>query len=294
MRAIIIGILLAAVGACDAELPQQTSRIDAPRVIAVIATPAEAAPGAAVDYAAIVAAPDGPVTAPALTWSYCTAPKPPTEDNIVPAACVDDPAALVAISAGPTATTALPTAACRTYGPDLGTTGARPRDPDPSGGYYQPVRVELAGAPLTFGLHRLACNLADAPPAIVRDFRDRYRANTHPTLASLALADGAATVAPGATATLVATWPADAAEPYVVYDRALVAVVDRREALRVGWFATDGALAADATGVGADDRATATTVTWTAPTAPGPVHLWAVLHDDRGGVASATLTLDVR
>lgn len=287
-RASITVALLAA--ACDPELPQQTSRIDAPRVLAVIATPAEAAPGAAVDYTAVVAAPDGAVAAPALAWSYCTAPKPPTEDNIVPAACVDDPAALVAIAA----TATLPTAACRTYGPDLGTTGARPRDPDPSGGYYQPVRVDLAGAPLTFGLHRLACNLADAPPAIVRDFRLRYRANLHPTLASLALADGATTVAPGATATLVATWPADAAEPYVIYDRAVVAVVDRREALRVGWFATDGALAADATGVAADDPATATTVTWTAPSMPGLVHLWAVLHDDRGGVATATIAVDVR
>lgn len=285
---------LAALAACDAALPQQVSTIDAPRVIAVVADPAEAAPGAAVTYAAVVASPDGTVAAPSIAWAYCTDPKPPTEDNVVAVGCVAEPAALIPIGDGATAATMLPVDACRRFGPDTPETGARPRDPDASGGYYQPVRVALDGAPLTFGLHRLACNLGDAPPAVVRDYRDRYRANQHPTLTTFALADGATEVAAGATVALTATWPAAAAEAYVSYDRVAVAIVARREALRVGWFATAGALAADATGVAADDPATATSVAWTAPTAPGVVHLWAVLHDDRGGVATAALDVTVR
>lgn len=284
-----------ALGACIDELPQQTSRIDAPRVLAIVAEPAEAAPGAAVGYAAIIATPDGPREA-AVAWSYCTAPKPPTEDNIVAAACIGDPAALAPLGDSATVAATLPADACRTHGPDTPPGGFRPRDPDPSGGYYQPVRAAQDGAPLAFGLHRLACDLADAPPAIVREYRERYAANTHPTLASFrVLRAGApidpATVAPGEALTLDATWPAAAAEPYVRYDRARVAIVPAIETLRVGWFATGGTLAADATGA---LTPTSTAVTWIAPTTAGDVHLWAVLHDDRGGVAVAALTATVR
>ncbi len=279
-------LALAAWSACVDPLDQQVSRIDGPRVLAVVAEPAEAAPRDVVSYAAVVASPDGPVTAPALAWAHCTAPKPPTEDNVVPPPCVDDPAALAPLGDGPTVTATMPAAACATYGPDTPLGGFRPRDPDPTGGYYQPVRVGLDGAPITFGLHRIACNLGDAPPAIVREYRERYRRNQHPTLSSLAVVrDGRAadpaTIVAGETVTLVAAWPDGAAEPYVRYDRADAVLVDRVEVLRVSWFATAGGVAADATGTGE--------VAWTAPSTPGPVQLWAVLHDDRGGVATATL-----
>src|SRR5207253_227540 len=126
-----------------------------------------------------------------------------TEDNVVQPACIDNPDWSDPLGDGATVTATMPAAACATYGPDTPPGGFRPRDPDPSGGYYQPVRAALADAPLAFGLPRLA-----------------------------------------------------------------------------------GALAADATGAGE--------VAWTAPPTTGPVHAWAVLHDDRGGVATATLTLDVR
>ena len=287
-------LLLAAAGltGCVDELDQQVSRIDRPRVLAVIPTPAEAAPREAVTYAAVVAAPDGPVATPAIAWAYCTAPKPPTEDNVVPPGCVDDPAALVSLGDAPAmaASATLPAEACATYGPDTPPGGFRPRDPDPSGGYYQPVRAGLDGAPLAFGLHRLACNLGDAPPAIVREYRERYVRNQHPVLTSLGVARAGAPADPAAIAageplTLVATWPADATEPYVVYDRARAVLEDRVEVLRVGWFVTGGALAADATGGGE--------VAWTAPSTPGRVHAWAVLHDDRGGIAAASLAIDV-
>lgn len=296
--AFLIAATAGALAGCVDALDQQTSRIDAPRILAVIPSPAEAAPGAAVEYAAVVATPEGPLTAPSLAWAHCLAPKPPTEDNVVAPACVDDPYELVPLGAGPTVTATMPADACARYGPDTPPGGYRPRDPDGSGGYYQPVRAALADAPIAFGLHRIACNLGDAPPAVVRDYRERYRANVHPTIASFALTRGGTVVdpartAPGELLTLTVTWPAEAAEPYVSYDRGVVAIVDRRESLRVGWFATAGALAADATGIGASDLATSTAVTWTAPAAPGPAHLWAVLHDERGGVAVAAITVDV-
>lgn len=283
-------LVVIALAGCIDELPQQTSRIDRPRVLAVIATPTEAAPGAAVHYDVVVASPSGPVAAPAVVWAYCTAPKPPTEDNVVPPGCVDDPAALIALGEGAAIDATIPDAACRNYGPDTPPGGFRPRDPDASGGYYQPIRAGFPDAPIGFGLHRLVCGLADAPPAIVREYGERYAANQHPTLADLRLIGA---IAPGAALTLEATWPAAAAEAYVVYDRAQVAIVPAAETLRVGWFATDGTLAADATGVASGSSETRTTVRWTAPSTPGPVHLWAVLHDDRGGVTTATLTATV-
>lgn len=291
-RTCAIAFAVTALAGCVDELPQQTSRIDAPRVLAVIATPAEAAPRAAVHYDAIVAAPAGPVVAPAVAWAYCVAPRPPTEDNVVPAGCVDDPAALAALGDGPGVDATVPDDACRNHGPDVPPGGFRPRDPDRSGGYYQPVRAAFAGAPLAFGVQRLTCGLADAPPAIVREYRERYVANQHPAIASFAIAGGDPdALAPGAALTLAVTWTAGTAEPYVIYDREAAAIVDATETLRVGWFATGGALAVDATGATGE---LGSSVAWTAPTTPGPVHLWAVLHDDRGGVTTATLTATVR
>jgi len=291
---VVCGLALAG---CLDELPQQTSRIDAPRVLAVSATPTEAGPGAAVHYDVIVASPDGPVIAPAVAWAYCTAPKPPTEDNLVPPGCVDDPRVQVELGTGPAIDAMIPAEACRSYGPATPPGGFRPRDPDASGGYYQPVRAIYDGAPVGFGRHRLVCGLADAPPLVAREYRERYRANAHPTLARFGVVGqpGAAPalVAAGAEVVLEASWPASAAETYVVYDRALVAIVARPETLRVGWFATDGALAADATGVVAGSSLTATSVRWTAPSRAGTVWLWAVLHDDRGGVTTATLAVMV-
>src|SRR3954469_271713 len=74
---------------CDSGLDQRLAIIDRPRVLAVIADPPEARPGASVRYTAVVASPDGPVAA-SPRWAFCIAPKPPTEDNAVASDCLDD------------------------------------------------------------------------------------------------------------------------------------------------------------------------------------------------------------
>ena len=48
------------------------------------------------------------------------------------------------------------------------------------------------------------------------------------------------------------------------------------------------------TGVAAEDEARESRNDWTPPRAPGDVHVWAVLRDDRGGVGYRALTLRVR
>src|SRR5262249_29512481 len=143
-----------------------------------------------------------------------------------------------------------------------------------------------------FGLDRLACELGSAPPEIVREFRARYRLNQNPPALALTLADDGTAVdglhvARGATIALHAAWPADAAEAYVSYDLASVRVIDRREALRVSFYATAGRFAADAAGVAEDSAAIAIDDAWTAPAAPGAMTLWTVLRDSRGGASVA-------
>src|SRR5882672_4342413 len=89
--------------------------------------------------------------------------------------------------------------ACKQFGPDVpmvmpGQTPGRPVDPDPTGGYYQPVRliapeegVDIVG----LGETRLACGLAGASPDLLEAFQGRYHANINPAVESLSAVGGA-------------------------------------------------------------------------------------------------------
>lgn len=279
-------LLLAVLGGCDDGLDQRLAIVEAPRVLAVIGEPAEARPGSEVRYRAIVGGPDGPVAA-LPRWAYCTAPKPPTEDNSVSAACLTD--ALVDLGEAAELVAPLPADGCRTFGPDTPPGEFRPRDPDPSGGFYQPLRLDVADG-VAFALARLRCNLGNAPVDIAREFQLRYTSNTNPQLDPIALAP---VVAAGTAVELRASWPAGTAEPYVSFDQLAQALVDRREALRVSWYATAGAIAVDASAIDEGSDATDAATTWTTPTTPGRVWLWFVLRDSRGGSAAQAIAVDV-
>lgn len=305
-RAIAVGACVGAcvigagaLGACVPDLEQQIAVIDRPMAIAIIAEPAEARPNATVAYHAVVATPAGEAILPALAWTYCTVPKPPTEDGAVAAACFDDPGVPL-MGAGADATGKLPGKGCQLFGPLVGTDGARPRDPDPTGGFYQPLRLggSIDGIDLAaVGLERLACDLANAPPAAVADYRARYRVNVNPAAPVLTLEDGApldgAHVAVGAVRAITATWPAEAAEAYVSYDQASGTILDRREAMRATFHTTGGALASDTLGFAEDELGSAVTDAFTAPAAPGPITIWVVLRDSRGGAAVTRATITV-
>ena len=274
--------------ACQSALDQRLAIVREPRVLAIVSTPAEAKPGAAVAYALVAAGPDGPLgDAPA--WSLCLAPKPPTEDDAVSASCTSDPSALVALGTAASVATAIPATSCMLFGPDVPPGGFRPRDPDPTGGFYQPVRADVPGADLAFGFSRITCNLADAPPDVAHDYQTMYVANQNPTLA----VDAPSDVAAGDAVTLTASWPADSAELYLYYDQTSQTLVTRRESMRVSWFATAGALPVDATAVDENDPTTSVQTTWTAPSAPGVAWLWFVLRDARGGIATAQVAVTV-
>lgn len=283
-------LLLLASASCAEPLDQRLAIVDAPRVLAIVAEPAEARPGTPVTYRALVASPDGTVDA-APRWSYCIAPKPPTEDNAVSVPCAaQGEGALQPLGDAPSVTAALPADACARFGPEVPPGNFRPRDPDPTGGFYQPVRADV-DALIAFGLARITCKLANATAEVSREYELNYAANRNPVLelpeeATLTRVPAHAAIA------LTAAWPAASAEPYLYFDQLAQALVTRREAMRVSWFATGGAIDVDASAVGEDDPATSVGTTWRTP-GPGPATLWFVLRDSRGGVVARAVSVTV-
>lgn len=273
---------------CAPDFGVDASRVSAARLLAVQGTPAEAAPGAPVSYTALVAVPEGVTDVPMPIWRFCTAPKPAAENDVVSPMCLDA-ASLVNAGTGIRIVAAVPSDACARFGPDTPPGDFRPRDPDVTGGYYQPLRVDLPDASPLFHLSRLLCGLAGAPDEVVRLFASEYVPNENPHLEPLrAVIDGAETslraVPRGARVELTASWPASDAEHYVAFDPALQALVTRREAMRVAWYTDAGELATESSGRAGDDSETTVANVWSAPSRSGAARLWVVLRDDRGGL----------
>lgn len=265
---------------CAPELPRRASLVDEPRVIAVVAEPAESEPGTAVTYRAVVASPDGTIEDPALTWALCLTPKPPGESRSVNETCLGDGVvALPATGAGAEIET--PEDACFLFGPDTPPGDARPRDPDATGGFYLPLRTTL-GEELAFAHHRIHCNLADAPVDAALAYRESYRDNQNPVI------DAFSAVTAGESVTLSLRWLPESRERFLVYDPLTRDLVTRDETLRASWYTTAGTLEHDTTTgeLATENRYTAATT--------GTAHLWVVLRDDRGGVAVATHELPAR
>jgi hypothetical protein len=258
--------------------------------------PPESLPGASVAYRALVVTPSGTTQAPPIDWAFCASPKPLTENDAVSVACLGGGVRPIAGPA-PTVDAPTPIDACSLFGPLAPPGSFRPRDADATGGYYQPVRLE-DGALTAFAFERVTCDLPDAPIAVAEELAKLYRPNVNPTLMPLAATvDGAPVeldaVPADRTVALETGWGSRDAERYVMYDPSTGALLDRREALRISWFVTGGALRDDVTGRAEDDVATTTGTTWRSPPSAGPVHLWLVLRDSRGGVDFAAYDLVV-
>jgi len=281
---------------CVPKLGNPASLIAQERIIGVRAEPAEAAPGDLVKYASLVASPSGTVQAQDLSWSMCTLRKPVAENTPVSQACLTDD--LVQSAQGASAAIQVPSSACSNFGPlappsKSGT--LRPSDPDATGGYYQPLRLDL-GAEQAIFRERLSCGLAGASLTTAQTFRARYTANQNPTLVSLsALVDEAPVSLDALPANrrvrLVATWSPDSAESYPVFDSVSQTIVEQSESLWLSWFATSGTFDNSLTGRAQGDPAVSTENAWQSPAAAEIVYLWLVLHDSRGGADFASYTL---
>ncbi|MFI5297686.1 MAG: hypothetical protein ACHREM_06260 [Polyangiales bacterium] len=224
---LVVSFALVPVG-CEPDFGDRPSNVNALRVLAVQSQPAEATPGAAVTYSALVVDPTGTLDDESVDWAYCTEPKPIAEPNDVTLVCFNQTADwIVELGVGAGASGKVPNDACRQFGSDVpegkpGDPPGRPADPDPTGGYYQPVRliVPLAGAAvpyLALGQTRIECPLAGAAPEVSAQMTLHYRANENPELSDVvALIDGepGPTLGPGvaipagATVAFRASWPA--------------------------------------------------------------------------------------
>lgn len=285
-------LLLACVLSCKPDFGDRESLVESTRILAVRAEPPEARPGEVVTYSLLVATPVGPVE-PVASFAHCAVPKLLTENGAVSPACLGD--GVRPIGGGTNASAVVPPDACFLFGPEVSSADLRPRDPDVTGGYYQPVRVVVPDAEVpAFGFVRLRCRVASAGAEIAAEHDRRYVPNRNPTLLPLEGTAPLDAIPRGARVTLRASWPEGDAEAYVSVDVAEARVVDRREAMRVSWFVTGGALASDRTGRAEEELETFTENDWVAPGEAGPVHLHLVLRDSRGGVAFTSYVLHVR
>lgn len=284
--AAIAGLAALAPG-CKPDLDDRPSRVIAPRVLAITSEPAEAKPSTRVKYTILWAAPDG-AAAPAIGWAFCRTPKLLSEDAAVSPECARGAGVLPLPGDGLEIAAETPADACALFGPDVPAGEYRPRDPDPTGGFYQPVLAAAAGE-RAFGFHRIRCNLAGASADVVSDFGKRYRPNENPRLADVVALDGDRVVPwdalpAGGRVTLRASWDPGAQETFAWYDPRAERIVDRRESLRVSWFASGGELDLDRTGRG-EDEATASSDDGFAVPASGAGRVWVVLRDSRGGAS---------
>jgi hypothetical protein len=284
--------------ACRPALDDRPWLITKPQIVGVKAEPAEAPPGGAMTLEVVAVDPAGPLDVSATAWTFCRAPKPVGENRVVAPDCL---AAAPADAVGSPVAIALPADACRLFGPDTpqpapGAPPTRPRDPNATGGYYQPIAIALAGS-LAVGLQRVTCDLPDASLAVARAFQAAYHPNQNPTISSLAFSVDGLLVDPGAVpagarVTVEVAWPAGSLETFPVFDRASGAVVDTPERLVASFYVTGGALDAAAVEIQDPESVGAATV-WTAPPASGASEMVVILRDSRGGSDAARAVLAV-
>ncbi len=213
-------------------------------MLAVSATPAEATPGTPVTYTVLVVDPDlstfptGEPPAIPIDWAFCNEEKPLSElTDISPTCFVYTAPYLVEIGQGASVTGALPSLGCSLFGPDVppampGTPPGRPTDPDPTGGYYQPVRLILptSGAPILGAEEsRMLCGVS-ASGAVSNQFTTEYKPNTNPVLEGLG-------VVPAAASGPVTPFPPDA-----VTSAGLTVTAGEKIVLRASWPACTPAL----------------------------------------------------
>jgi len=283
---------------CAPKMGNPASLIADERIIGVRADPAEASPSDTVEYTSLVASPSGTVDDQSVLWRLCKLRKPVEENTPVSQACLTEDLPLSA--QGSQVSIRTPSTACVNFGPLAPPSSSgtlRPTDPDATGGYYQPIRLDLGAQQAVFR-ERIHCDLAGASLLTSQEFRASYALNQNPTLVSLSALLGDQPVSldalpAGEHIRLVASWSSDSAETFPVFDSMSQALTDKRESLWISWFVTAGAFDDSTTGRAKDDPTAWTENAWQSPGADGTVFLWLVLHDSRGGIDFAGYTLTV-
>ncbi len=253
--------------------------------------PAEVYPGESVRLDLTIADRTGPITTASVDWAFCSAPKPPTENNVISDRCLRDEVRSIGGN-GLAVMARVPVDACALFGPELPPSAAgdmvpRPRDPDRSGGFYQPVRARVLGL-TAIGLVRIRCGLSGASQETAAAFRARYLPNRNPSGGPLSATEeetpiSLAAVPAGHSIRFALAVSEDSRESFLWFDPTDQELKLVPEQLRVSWLAGQGSFLRSATTHDAADSHTIHNE-WIAPEQAGPVMLWTVLRDSRGGV----------
>lgn len=277
----VVGALAAsALAGCTETDDVPASFLAGLRVLAIVATPPEVAPGAsasvtvnAVDTTAAAGA------APSVSWSRCTLA--PLQGQAINPDCDTLAGALVPLGDGATITVTMldPTAA-----------GSGVGAPDSTGGVYLPLfaRLTSGGQELTAS-YRLRVGQAGAP------------ANANPTVDAVVVmnADGTTAVldeavplpvSAGQHLSLGVTVPAGAAETFTVDRGAGPEMVT--ETLVTSWFSTAGEL--DHQRTSAAQPFTELNLERRLPATPARIDVYAVTRDERGGTDLQHRVLELR
>jgi len=309
--ALAIGAAL--LSACVPDIGDDTSLVSGARVLAIAADPPEVGEGDAVNLSALVAS--EAESGDAVSYFSCRARKPLSELGPVAPSCLSGSGdTLVALGSGASVSSAIDRGACSVFGPrrpsaEPGQPAGRAADPDATGGFYQPVMAELPGQLAVLGGVRLDCGLPSADREQVIEYNQRHRINQNPridrlealrgeTWTEIVPAGAPPRIGVGERLALRVHWAECAAderctgaETYVMYDTEATALVDRTETLLATWYATAGDF--DAPRTEATGPAPETENAWSAPAEPGPVRLWVVLRDGRGGVGYGVYRLEI-
>jgi hypothetical protein len=326
-------LAMGAASACKPNLDDTVSIVTTPRLLAVQsendAGEAEFSAGATFGMTALYVGSRGDVAPSPLKWAFCNEPKPLAELGPVSPLCLDVTGSwLDPLGVGDRVEGMMPATACQNFGPEAVTPQQRPVDPDPTGGYYQPVQLLAPGEGTTpmisIGETRINCTLASPSADVRAAFKMQYVRNRNPAVESLQVRGGTGPwlpasspggqpnhVQPGEHVDLEVAWPVcspptavdggstgayapcEGAEHYLLLDTASQTLVDQREAIAVAWYATGGVFDVDRSGRAGDDPLTTSDNGWRAPEASGPVIMWLVLRDERGGVGWQKYDVDV-
>ncbi len=188
----VVGVL-----GCVPTVEETDTLVSTPRVLAIAAEPAEAAPRQSVKLRVLYADGSGSADGTALDWALCVDRKSLAELGPINRACLQAQGdAIVPLAPAQPVTATIPNDTCRLFGPEPGSAkegepAGRPADPDPTGGFYQPVRVlDHDTQRASIFETRISCTLAGVTQSQSAEFTRRYRPNQNPALAALAVVRG--------------------------------------------------------------------------------------------------------
>lgn len=329
----LLALLFVAFTGCAPELDDRLYLLDEPRLLAIRAEPAEARPGDAVHYQALIASAEGTIDE-TVEWAFCNKRTPLSSLGSVHPDCAQpsDPALEdfgEDAQEPDEAEGILPGLGCRIFGPEIPAPmpdepPGRPFDPDGTSGYFQPVRAMyfVDDEPrFAFQKTRIFCGIGVGSSEDRIEFNRRYKMNTNPDLSSVKIyadellvlerrAGEPQAEIPRVDRTSVirveVEWPpcpgsidelgedgCAGAEPFVYYDQDALEIVERREAMRVAWYSTGGVFDVDRTGRDPDEEALTSDNILRAEEAEGVVHLYAILRDERGGVGFIDASIEI-